>query len=93
MNKNDVHKLARLAALNLDAEEIQGVENTLADIMALMDQLQNAPVDDDAPMAHPLGVKQTLRADAVREEDRRKAMQTAAPSVSDGLYKVPTVIK
>ena len=96
MTDDEIRKLANLAALSLRDDEIDGVRDALGDIMTLIDELQNAPVADAEPMAHPLGVKlgvkQVLRDDTVNAQDRRETMQKIAPSTDRGLYKVPPVL-
>ena len=46
-----------------------------------------------APLAHPLELKQTLRADAVTETDQREKFQAIAPQADAGLYLVPRVVE
>ena len=68
-------------------------EDTIAEILEMVDQLQAADTANVEPMANPLDAVQRLRADAVTEGNRREAFQAIAPAVENGLYLVPKVIE
>lgn len=82
-----------LARLQLEEREVSDVVSKLSRIVAFVDQLQAAPVDDVLPMAHPLNASQRLRPDRVTESIDREAIQANAPAVQDGFYLVPKVIE
>lgn len=92
MNIEEVIKLARLARLKVGADEVEGLGRDLSAILALVERLESASLDDVKPLAHPLDAVQRLRADEVTEDDRREAFQKIAPQTSDGFYLVPKVI-
>ena len=62
-----VAQVAHLARLKVDPADTDALSNRLNDILAMVDQLQQADVTDVAPMAHPLDVTQPLRDDTVSE--------------------------
>ena len=92
MQTSEILELAKLASIEIDDDEIASIRGALAEIMSLIDQLQQAPADSLEPLAHPLDVKQALRPDAVIEDGRREEIQKGAPEVQDGFYVVPPVI-
>ncbi|MEJ2403403.1 MAG: Asp-tRNA(Asn)/Glu-tRNA(Gln) amidotransferase subunit GatC [Candidatus Thiodiazotropha sp.] len=93
LDRSDVEKIARLARMALDESQIDSYATELSNILALVEQLEQADTSDIEPMSHPLHMAQRLRSDAVTETDRREANQAIAPQVEDGLYLVPKVIE
>ena len=82
-----------LARLELKAEEHAELVEKLSRIVDFVDQLSQADTSDVVPMAHPLHAVQRLRPDVVTEVDERDRYQENAPSLTDGLYRVPKVIE
>lgn len=66
-----VAQVAHLARLKVDEADSAALSDRLNDILAMVDQLQQADVTDVAPMAHPLDVTQPLREDEVSEPNVR----------------------
>lgn len=93
LSKEQVQQIALLARLSLEDKEIDDAVEKLSSIVDFVDQLQAAPTDDVAPMAHPMDMSQRLRADAVTETNDRDKIQENAPSVENGLYIVPKVLE
>ena len=93
LEDKDVAKIAHLARLQVTDAERSAVAQRLSTIFDLIEQLQAAPTEGIAPMAHPLDAVQRLRADIATETDQRDAYQQIAPAVENGLYLVPRVIE
>ncbi len=93
LSSEDVAKIAHLARLGVNAEDLQSYAGELSKILDLVDQLQAADTAGITPMAHPLDAVQRLRPDAVTESDQREAAQACAPVTQDGLYLVPRVVE
>lgn len=93
LKAEDVTKIARLARLEIKAEDVDVYAGELSGILDFVDQLNAADTDDVEPMAHPLEQVQRLREDEVTETNRRERFQSIAPEVEDGLYLVPKVIE
>lgn len=89
----DVHKVARLGALGVSAQEEQAVSNKLTAMVAMFDALSAIDTTGIEPMAHPLDQIQRLRDDVVSEQDIHQYVQQIAPKVEAGLYLVPKVIE
>ena len=92
MDRSDIEKLAQLARLEIRPEAIDEVVSRIANVLALVDQLQALNTDAVEPMAHPLDAVQRLRADEVSEPDQRDRFLAIAPATENGLYLVPKVI-
>lgn len=93
LERSDVEKIAHLARLAIDEQEIPGYARELSKILDLVEQLQAADTEGTAPMAHPLDATQRLRSDTVTENNQREIYQREAPQVEDGLFLVPKVIE
>ena len=92
IQREDVEKIARLAKLQINEEQLETVASELSNILGLVDQLKAVNTDNIEPMAHPTDAVQTLRADQVTETNNREAFQEIAPATENGLYLVPKVI-
>jgi aspartyl-tRNA(Asn)/glutamyl-tRNA(Gln) amidotransferase subunit C len=93
LTPDQLQRIARLARIDVTAEESQGVTERLNRVLGLIDQLQAVDTEGIEPMSHALDLVQRLRPDEVTEPDRRDAYQQAAPAVEQGLYLVPKVIE
>nr|WP_298135721.1 Asp-tRNA(Asn)/Glu-tRNA(Gln) amidotransferase subunit GatC [uncultured Pseudomonas sp.] len=93
LDRSDVEKIAHLARLGVNDDDIPRTTEALNSILGLVDQMQAVDTDGIEPLAHPLEATQRLRADVVTEENHRDAYQAIAPAVEDGLYLVPKVIE
>ena len=87
-----VARAAHLARLRVDDRETAELSARLNDILGMVDQLQQADVDQVEPLAHPLEVSQPLRDDRVTEPDVRDKVLPLAPASEDGCFLVPRVI-
>jgi aspartyl-tRNA(Asn)/glutamyl-tRNA(Gln) amidotransferase subunit C len=93
LRPEEIHRLCRLARVEITATEVPDVSAKLSSIVAMVDQLQAVETAGVAPMAHPLDRPQRLRPDTVTEVDRRDVYQRNAPLVERDLYLVPKVIE
>ncbi len=93
LEKSDVEKIAHLARLAIDDQDIPKYAGELSRILGLVEQMNRVDTNEVEPMAHPLDASQRLRPDAVTEDDQRTLFQSGAPHVEAGLYLVPRVIE
>lgn len=93
LNKTDVEKIAHLARLAIDENDIPDYARDLNNIFSLVEKMNSANTTNITPMAHPLDAVQRLRPDVVNETDRRDLFQSIAPKVDAGVYLVPQVIE
>ena len=89
----DVEKVARLARLAMNDQELQAAQAQLNNIFSLIAEMQAVDTKGIAPMSHAQDVAQRLREDKVTEPNQREAFQAIAPQVENGLYLVPQVIE
>ena len=93
LDASQIEKIAHLARLDIDAEDIPEYARNLSDILAFVEQLEEVDTTSVLPLAHPLDAVQRLRTDEVTETDQREAFQAHAPQTEAGLYLVPKVIE
>jgi len=89
----DVEKIAHLARLGINADDIPGYARNLTDILAFVEELNSVDTTGVEPLAHPFEAAQRLRPDVVTETDNREHFQQVAPETESGLYLVPQVIE
>lgn len=93
LDSSAVEKIAHLARLGIDAQDVPEYARNLSNILAFVEQLNAVDCKDVVPMAHPMDTAQRLREDVVTESDQRDKFQAHAPKVEVGLYLVPKVIE
>ncbi|HEC16526.1 MAG TPA: Asp-tRNA(Asn)/Glu-tRNA(Gln) amidotransferase subunit GatC [Sedimenticola sp.] len=93
LDRADVEKIAHLARLEVEPDDMAAIAAELSNILELVEQMNAVDTEGVAPMAHPLHMVQRLRADEVTETNRREAFQAIAPQTEAGLYLVPKVIE
>jgi len=93
ISRSDVERLAHLAHISIDPEEVDAYSAGLSRILTLIDEMNQTDTEDVPPMAHPQDIRLRLRKDQVTEPDLRELFQSSAPSSDRGLYVVPKVIE
>jgi aspartyl-tRNA(Asn)/glutamyl-tRNA(Gln) amidotransferase subunit C len=93
LSLEQIHRLARLARLELSAAEADDMRAQLNAILAMVDQMSAVDTAGVSPMSHPQEAMQRLREDRVTGTDQREHFLALAPEVEDGLYLVPRVIE
>lgn len=93
LERADVEKIAHLARLQINEQDVPEYARNLSSILALVEQMSAVDTNGITPMAHPLDIAQRLRADEVTEENQREKFQKIAPATESGLFLVPRVIE
>jgi aspartyl-tRNA(Asn)/glutamyl-tRNA(Gln) amidotransferase subunit C len=93
-SREDVERVARLARLELNAEEKDLFARQLAGILAYAEQIQRVDTAGIEPTSHAPGSGASLREDDLQPCLPREASLAAAPDadVAAGLFKVPRVL-
>jgi len=86
----DVRHIARLARLDLTAEEVERFRHELSSILAYVEQLD---VVEAGHAAEPASPDQPLRADEIVRWPDLGALLHAAPDLVVGYFRVPRVIE
>ena len=93
LEASQVEKIAHLARLAIDADDVPEYARNLSAILAFVEQLNRVDTTGVEPRAHPLEATQRLRSDVVTEPDEREKFLRNAPLTEAGLYLVPRVIE
>lgn len=93
LNLADVKRIAYLARIAVEEDEMPGYLQQLSNILDLAEQMQAVDTTGIEPMAHAQDVVLRLRDDVATEPDRHVAFQAIAPQVEADLYLVPKVIE
>jgi aspartyl-tRNA(Asn)/glutamyl-tRNA(Gln) amidotransferase subunit C len=94
LSAEEIRRIARLARLALDDGEIDRYGRELGRILAFVDALRAAPLEESpAELLGPWARPTPLREDRVEEEGRPDLCQAGAPESRDGYYLVPRVIE
>jgi aspartyl-tRNA(Asn)/glutamyl-tRNA(Gln) amidotransferase subunit C len=93
LEASQVEKIAHLARLSIDADDVPEYAHNLSAILAFVEQLNQVDTTGVEPLAHPLEATQRLRPDVVTEPDERDKFLRNAPLTEAGLYLVPRVIE
>ncbi len=87
--KEEVEKIAHLARISLNEQDIPLYTHHLSNILTFVEQMNRVDTTGITPLAHPLDANTRLRPDT----NQRDHFQTVAPQVEGGLYLVPKVIE
>ena len=93
MDKNTIIKIADLAKIEINDDELDEITSSLNKILKLVDEMEIISTEDVNPMAHPLNLTQRLRKDIVLEKNERDELQKNNKFVKEGYYKVPKIIE
>ncbi len=93
VEKDTLHKMAKLARLSILPEEEEKLTNTLSSVLTWMEQLNELDTSSVEPLTH-----MTLEVNALRED---KALQTItheqallnAPKRDENYFRVPKVLE
>ncbi len=93
LDKEEIEKIAWLARLALDEDDILNYSRDLTNILSMIEQMNAIDTKNIEPLAHPLEINARLRDDAINETNQREKFQKLAPAVENGHYLVPKVIE
>ncbi len=93
ITNQDVQHVAKLARLNLSAEEEQMFTEQLNAILQYAEKLNELDTDGIEPTTHVLPVSNVMREDVERESLPIEKVMANAPEEEDGQFKVPAVLE
>jgi aspartyl-tRNA(Asn)/glutamyl-tRNA(Gln) amidotransferase subunit C len=93
MNEEDVLKLAHLARLHLEPNELSAVAEKLGSILSYIKKLDAVNVDGVEAMSHVHGVQNVFRADVAQPSLSIEDALLNAPDKSGRFIKVPIIIE
>jgi aspartyl-tRNA(Asn)/glutamyl-tRNA(Gln) amidotransferase subunit C len=92
LERADVAHVARLARLELTEEELGRFTEQLATVLEHAADVAALDLSGVQPTAHPLPIRNVLRADEIWPGVDREEVLAVAPDVEDGRFRVPRII-
>jgi len=93
LTNDDVLHIARLARIELNADEVGRFAHQLSGILDHFAALAAVPTDGVEPTAHPLPLSNVMRADEVAASLPQAEALANAPREEDGYIRVRAVLE
>jgi len=93
VDRDTVRRIARLARIAVDDEQVASMEKELNALLAWVEQLSEVNVEGVAPMTSVVEQKLKMRADIVTEGGCTEDILRNAPSSEEGFFLVPKVVE
>lgn len=88
-----IKKIANLAAISFEENELEGFARDFDLIIGYMEQLSKIDTGDIKPMEHVLPVQNVFREDEDTNQNNRDELIKCAPVSENGCYIVPSVVE
>ncbi|MDB9341140.1 MULTISPECIES: Asp-tRNA(Asn)/Glu-tRNA(Gln) amidotransferase subunit GatC [Cyanophyceae] len=92
IDREQVHKVALLARLELTPEEEQQFTSQLGSILDYIEQLNEVDVSDVPPTTRAIDVSNVTRKDELQPYPEREAILNGAPEQQGEFFKVPKIM-
>lgn len=93
VDKKEIIKIANLAKLKFNDDEVEKFTGQFNEILAYMEKLNEINTDNVEPLSHPLEVSNVMREDELKKSvDTNDALRNA-PDKDENYFFVPKVIK
>ena len=92
INRDDVAHLARLAHIEMSAEELDRMAGELAVIVDSVKSVSEAAGDDVPATSHPIPLTNVFREDVVGHTFTAEQALSGAPDSDEGRFKVPAIL-
>ena len=89
----DIAKVARLARLELTADELAAYGSQLEVILDHAARVQSLPTDGVEPTSHPLPMTNSFRPDEVAPSLDHDEVMSQAPEAVNGYFSVPSILE
>jgi aspartyl-tRNA(Asn)/glutamyl-tRNA(Gln) amidotransferase subunit C len=92
LTREEVAHVALLARLEVTDDELDMFTGQLADILGHAADIEALDVSGVEALAHPLKLRNVLRADEVTPCLDREEVLSQAPAAEDGRFRVPQIL-
>ena len=92
IDEAEVKKVAKLARLDLSAEEIAEFTGQLSAILEYVEKIDELDTENVEPLAHCLAVSNCFRDDEVKDSLGTEKTLANAPQRDDEFFKVPKIL-
>lgn len=93
LGREDAAKVAHLARIHVEDDELDAIASELTAIIGFMQQLNEVDVDGVEAMTTATPMQLKMRGDSVQTGKIREQLMAAAPMDSEGFYMVPKVVE
>jgi len=93
ITRDEVQRVARLARLELSAEELDAMTGQMDAILAYVEKLDELDTAGIEPTSHAVPMENAFREDLVRPSLGTEKALAAAPAGQNGCFQVPKVIE
>ena len=93
MDRLNLRHLARLARLQLDPAQEEGLSRDLEGILAFFQSLENLDTEGIEPAPRPFPLPGRLREDQAGPVLERERVLENAPDQAEGFFRVPPVLE
>ena len=92
LDREQVHKVAHLARLELTEDEEERLTAQLGSILGYFEQLNELDVSGVEPTTRAIDVSNVVRKDTLQPYTEREAMLDSAPDRDGDFFKVPKIV-
>lgn len=92
LSTDDVEKVAMLARLRLNVEELESMTRQLGQVLEYVQQLEEIDTQQVEPMAHAVELENVLADDELQTSLPREKALAAAPKTDGETFLVPPVL-
>ncbi len=93
LDKEAVKKVASLARIRMDDEQLEAMVPQLSKIIGFVEQLAEVDTDNVEPLANVVDITLQLRDDVVNDGDCVDKVLKNAPESTQGYFVVPKVVE
>ncbi|MGH1376577.1 MAG: Asp-tRNA(Asn)/Glu-tRNA(Gln) amidotransferase subunit GatC [Alphaproteobacteria bacterium] len=93
LDKEAVKKVASLARIRMDDEQLEAMAPQLSKIIGFVEQLAEVDTDNVEPLANVVDITLQLRDDVVNDGDCVDKVLKNAPESTQGYFVVPKVVE
>ncbi len=93
LDKDTVARVARLARIHVEDQQLESLAGELTNIMGWIEQLSEVDTDQTEPMTSVAEMTLVMREDRVTEGGDPDGVLANAPERKDDFYVVPKVIE
>ena len=93
VDRDTVRRIARLARLAVDEDQVAHMESELNALLAWVEQLQEVDIEGVPPMTSVVEQRLKMREDAVTDGGYPQDLMKNAPQAEDNFFVVPKVVE
>ena len=93
IDANTAAKVAKLARIEVESQDLGALAKEFNDILGFIDQLNEVDVDGIEPMTSVTPQKLLRRNDDITDGDKQTSVLKNAPVSREGFYAVPKVVE